>query len=537
MAEKPVTMLLLVSVALLLVLLLRKPARRLFGAGPAFLLWLLVPALASAAWLRWPFAKVLPQLANAMQASPLAALVVHPQDLAGGDRALAITHATPGSNWLLAMWLTGAVLAAGRLLYCHRQLRRQSRAPTPTETRELTAQLNDRDLRRIRIHPLGPAVLCGWRSAILLPPDFVRRFTAQQRRLVLSHECTHLRRGDPWWCLLAELTRALLWFHPLIWLALPRFRIDQELACDAATLRRQEHSRSNYARTLLGDLEGDQAALVAGWIHPSQLKERLVMLKSRPVHSLIRRSGYSLILAAIGSLSLSAVSALSVPGAVQAETVQTMPPVISVNLSEHGIYWNGELISGTSLQHRAVIASRVNPRIPILLTYSDKLPTSRVDAIAKSLSQSGLVAVEQRAIDTSPLPEENAAKGEYGRYMTYRSKRRPHYPPSAIANREQGTVVLKVHYDSDGSTLGARVEPTDTSATLVKAALAAALTWRSNANPGAWARIPIEFKLKPFPGKPMDKLPDPPPGMMWQLAPDGRTIHSVPLDKEPLVSK
>ncbi len=132
----------------------------------------------------------------------------------------------------------------------------------------------------------------GPRSLILLPPDFLDRFDADERRLVLQHECMHLRRGDAWWSLLAELAVALLWFHPLAWLALPRLRLDQELACDEHVLRQSPHAATKYAHTLLHSTGMDITPALIPWLAEPQLKERLHMIQRYRPGTLRRHMGF-----------------------------------------------------------------------------------------------------------------------------------------------------------------------------------------------------------------------------------------------------
>lgn len=183
--------------------------------------------------------------------------------------------------------------------------------------RVLQADLGDLDPRRLRLHAAGPAVLWAPRSLLLLPADFLQRFNADQRRLVLQHERTHLRRGDAWWSLLAELAAALLWFHPLAWLALPRLRLDQELACDEQVLRHSPQDAIRYARTLLHSrgLTDSTAALIP-WLAEPQLKERLSMIERQRHGVLRRRIGF------IGLAALMAGSALLAQAATPARSSQ-----------------------------------------------------------------------------------------------------------------------------------------------------------------------------------------------------------------------
>jgi WD40 repeat protein/beta-lactamase regulating signal transducer with metallopeptidase domain len=79
----------------------------------------------------------------------------------------------------------------------------------------------------------APLTLGLWRPTILLPATW-RKWTAEQRELILAHELAHIRRRDFAAGLIAELAICLYWFHPLVrWLA-ARLRLEQEYAADAA---------------------------------------------------------------------------------------------------------------------------------------------------------------------------------------------------------------------------------------------------------------------------------------------------------------
>jgi TonB family protein len=311
------------SLGLLVVLGLRRPARRLFGAAPAFGLWLLPPLLAIAAWLptTWPHAT--PALAIPMPAFLVAA---------GTNGATATGH-----DWLTWLWLAGAALLTVRIAWRCLELRSAWRQPSLSLLRALRdAGLTRRQRRSVRVHPAGPAALWLGRTWLLLPADFPDRFDAGQRALVLRHERMHLRRGDPLWRLLAEAAAIALWFHPLVWLALPRFRLDQELACDEAVLRGDPASRVRYAQALFRGAVGATALpTLTSWLDEPQLKERLTMIHTHRHGALRRRSGYLALTALLGGGALVAQAAAPQAGiaaratteaARQAEVVQRMPP-------------------------------------------------------------------------------------------------------------------------------------------------------------------------------------------------------------------
>lgn len=280
------TTLLHVTLALALVLTLRRPTQRLFGATPAFTLWLLPPLMA-----------LLPCLPNTLSPWPdTMPVLVFPV-----TRAFAAGLTTPASSmhWSYLLWAVGASLGLLRLASGYWRLLRDS-TPLPSAMRRvLEAESSELDLRRVHLHPAGPALLWAPRSLLLLPADFLDRFDARQRRLVLQHETTHLRRGDALWSLLGELAAALLWFHPLVWLALPRMRLDQELACDERVLRQSPHDETDYAHTLLHSTGVNVMPISIPWLAQPQLKERLTMIQRPRPGTLRRHIGFAVLAALI----------------------------------------------------------------------------------------------------------------------------------------------------------------------------------------------------------------------------------------------
>lgn len=84
---------------------------------------------------------------------------------------------------------------------------------------------------------------------VLLPHD-APSWTTEKLEAVLLHELAHIRRGDWIAQRLAELVCALVWFHPLAWLAARQMRDSAEQACDDIALT-HGIAPTIYARELL----------------------------------------------------------------------------------------------------------------------------------------------------------------------------------------------------------------------------------------------------------------------------------------------
>ena len=311
-------MLLDATFGLAFVLLARKPARKLFGAGPAFTLWLLPLLLA--------LAPLLPRSFLASSVWTLPAITVTADALPAN---VPVASAFPVAWMFIAVWSAGASIALCRLaLHYVRVLR--AVAPMPRSWREMIAAAAPRlPSRCIRVHAAGPAVLWAWWTLVLLPPDFDTRFDDAARRLVLHHELTHVRRGDALWVLIAEFACAMLWFHPLAWIALPRFRLDQELACDERTLSVLRGNASIYARALFDSVAMPATPALIPWLSEPQLKERIAMISIKRPGALRRRSGFAAMAVLLASGLLVAGGGNPVRAATHASPA-SVPPSVDV---------------------------------------------------------------------------------------------------------------------------------------------------------------------------------------------------------------
>lgn len=285
------------TAAVLVVAAVRKPCRRWFGAERAFQLWLLPPLALLASQLPHMEAAPapLPPLVYAIAAAVAAA---PPRVGAAG-----------GFDWragALLLWLAGLVAVLVFAAVTQRRYLDRLRGAMP-----MPGASARRPVLLAAGTWVGPALVGAWRSRIVLPADFHERYDAAEQALILAHESAHARRGDGWWCLLAQVFAALFWCQPLAWWARVALRHDQELACDAAVLR--EHGgtlRRSYASAML---KTQSVALVlplgCAWSPRHPLTERIAMLKQKPISRRYSHAGCAALILCIGAVTGAAYAA------------------------------------------------------------------------------------------------------------------------------------------------------------------------------------------------------------------------------------
>ena len=76
----------------------------------------------------------------------------------------------------------------------------------------------------------------GLLRPVVLMPYGAAKWPAERLRVVMLHEIAHVKRRDWLTTMLAEVACALYWFHPLVWLAAHRLRVESEQECDDLVL-------------------------------------------------------------------------------------------------------------------------------------------------------------------------------------------------------------------------------------------------------------------------------------------------------------
>ncbi|MCI3132190.1 M56 family metallopeptidase [Phenylobacterium aquaticum] len=227
------------GLAILAVLALRRPVRRLFGAQTAYALWAAVPLVLLAGMV--PAAEA--ERGTAMAAHAVApALRLHPPQA------------------LIWIWAAGLVMAAG-----------------------LMALGQMRFLARARRGQAGPAVVGVITPRLVTPADFQTTYTDAERALIRAHERAHIERDDPKANALVALAQCLCWFNPLVHAAAYAVRLDQELACDATVMATRSRQRRLYAQTMLKtQLSGTPLPLGCHWLAGAHPLEARIAALARP---------------------------------------------------------------------------------------------------------------------------------------------------------------------------------------------------------------------------------------------------------------
>jgi beta-lactamase regulating signal transducer with metallopeptidase domain len=339
------------SALVVLVLMVREPVRRHFGARVAYALWLI------------PAARLLmPTITETIERPVVAATPRMFTTQAMGEPLLLSSVAPPqqslveqAGGWptiLMVLWLgvAGGLFAARMLAF------RRERSAILRDAEEIGRIGSIRLVRSGEVS--GPLAFGIFDRVIAVPADFETLYAEHEQRLALEHELAHHRSGDLVANLVAFTLLCLQWFNPLAWVAHAAFRFDQEAACDARVLeKRGAGDRSDYGRAIAKATSGRALLFASALDRRTTLHRRLKSMLSNPTAGR-RLTGRMMVLAAIGlALPLTATRAIHyvdvpaplkavvAPAAVPATAAVTAQPASvasPVNISDDKVTINGQ---------------------------------------------------------------------------------------------------------------------------------------------------------------------------------------------------
>lgn len=239
---------------------------------------------------------------------------------------------------------------------------------------------------------------------VILVPAIADRWDEEQRIAVLTHELAHVKRFDALTQLLAQIALALLWFHPLVWMAVRRMRLEREHACDDFVLVAGARA-SRYADDLLGlarrlTRPTAPAAAALAMARRSELEGRLLsILDPGTKRTAVRRARVGLLTMAV--LLLAVPLAAFRPGARAAVESTWREPSIGAKPSTKPLATSGKAVASPApAEDRKAKVPEASSETNQLEALTDRLGVMQPATLR---GQSTIPALSRIPVDTEPL--------------------------------------------------------------------------------------------------------------------------------------
>lgn len=190
------------------------------------------------------------------------------------------------------IWLSGIAFLASYIAISNIRFMRKIRKNREYSTPRFNALLEEcknafgmeQRISVIRVSEINTAAVCGiFRPKLLISPHTFDSLSLQEKRHIIMHELSHIKRKDTFTCLIMTILNIVHWFNPILWIAFILMRKDLEIMCDAKVLRKiGQAERHSYADTLLHLIKKTNTRNVrlvtALFMSKTSIKRRIIMI-------------------------------------------------------------------------------------------------------------------------------------------------------------------------------------------------------------------------------------------------------------------
>jgi TonB family protein len=233
------------------------------------------------------------------------------------------------------VWWIGVVIVLGRFVLASVAARRVVRSATLLSgdewnrlVRDLSSRLRlDAPVRVTMKDGSASPMTCGVLRYTILLPAAAADWSEDRRRMVLAHEMAHVKRKDGFIQAVMHAVCAVYWFHPLVWYAAHRIRIERERACDDHVLRLgvEPADYADHLIQIVRSMRGGRSLSTAmAMAQPSQLETRLVSILDAKAG---RRRPSPLSLLALCAITFAIIGSLA---ALQVTAAPPLPALLKI---------------------------------------------------------------------------------------------------------------------------------------------------------------------------------------------------------------
>lgn len=206
-------------------------------------------------------------------------------------------------------------------------------------------------------------------------------YSPSERRMILSHEASHVRHRHSYERLALSVLRSILWFNPFLWIAEKDLREVQEWEADRDVLK-EGNDLTLYRTAIFKQLFGYNPEISSGLNHSLTKKRFIMMTKTRP--------GRYATLRLAAALPLITATFLAFGCGIREQTQQTAAPATAAEtgITSHNAAPASQdsvltiTISGTGDTHRLTVDGQECRIGDLDKVIEDKLASGKITVAA-----------------------------------------------------------------------------------------------------------------------------------------------------------
>lgn len=258
--------------------------------------------------------------------------------------------------WLLGIAIISVLIMTGNVRFMRKLKRNRSYSSLEFDMllNECKRDFNiKQNIDVVRVSEIQTAAVYGvFKPKLLISPHTFETLGIQEKRHVIMHELSHIKRKDTLLCVIITILNIIHWFNPIVWIAFMLMRKDIEIMCDAKVLRKiGQCERQSYARTLLSLFtrtgSSNVRLVTALFMSKTSIKRRIMMIakykKRTPLYTALGLV-LTLVIAVTGCTT-------SVQGSIEESpnSTSTQQPKETVKVTESASTLDNDIISDLKL--------------------------------------------------------------------------------------------------------------------------------------------------------------------------------------------
>lgn len=210
------------------------------------------------------------------------------------------------SHLILGLYMIGLFIMMAKLLRSYLQMRKLLLDSSGVTIANRKVRITEMTTSPFSFGLLNPQ--------IFVPAEFIKMRSREEVDVMLEHEETHIKHGDPQWKLVSLLSKAILFFMPTASYLHRQLDLEMEIECDRVTMLSTRLSIQQYGTLLIDTvaaLQNSQPNPMFAYMSNTNLTRRIQAMTAKTLHRPVLTTIFGTLILAASMTAIAATSGVS----------------------------------------------------------------------------------------------------------------------------------------------------------------------------------------------------------------------------------
>lgn len=215
-------------------------------------------------------------------------------------------HHSSAGYFILGLYLVGLFIMMTKLLRSYLKMRNLL----------LNSSVVTIANRKVRIAETAtsPFSFGLFNPQIFVPTEFIKLRSHEEVQVMLEHEETHIRHGDPQWKMVSLFSKTVLFFMPAASYLHRHLDLEMEIECDRVTMQNTQLSIQQYGNLLIDTVAAFQNGPpnpMFAYMSQTNLRRRIQAMTAKTLHRPVLTAIFGTLMFAASVTAIAATSGVS----------------------------------------------------------------------------------------------------------------------------------------------------------------------------------------------------------------------------------